>query len=105
MYAIISDGNHQYRLEEGVIFEVQRKDLAEDSKTVEFDRVLLVGDLEDGPKIGQPTIEGAKVTATVLGEFKAEKITIQKRRRRKNYQLRKGHRQRLLRLKVASIEV
>lgn len=105
MYAIISDGSHQYRVEEGLVFEVQRKDLDEDAKTIEFDRVLLVGDIEDGPKIGQPTVEGAKVTATVLGEFKDKKITIQKLRRRKNYRLKKGHRQKLLRVKVDKIEV
>ena len=70
MYAIISDGAHQYRVEEGQVLEVQRKDLPEDTKTYEFERVLLVGDIDEGLKIGQPVVEGAKVTATVLGEIK-----------------------------------
>ena len=82
MYAIISDGSHQYKVEQGQIFEVQRKDLEEDAKTIEFDRVLMVGDIEDGPKIGHPVIEGAKVIATVLGEIKGDKLVIQKLRRR-----------------------
>ena len=104
MYAIISDGAHQYRVEEGLVFEVQRKALAEDTKVYEFDRVLMVGDVEGGPKIGQPVVEGAKVTASVLGEIKGDKITIRKHRRRKNYSLKKGHRQKFLQLKVDKIE-
>jgi len=105
VYAIISDGSHQYRVEEGQILDVERRDLPEDAKTVEFGRVLLVGDVEDGPKIGKPVVEGAKVIAAVLGEIKGEKITIHKRRPRKNYQLKKGHRQKYLRVKIDKIEV
>lgn len=104
MYAIISDGGHQYRVEEGQVFEVQRKDLPEDIKTFEFDRVLMVGDIADGPKTGQPTIEGAKVTASVRGEVKGNKITVQKVRRRKNSSTKKGHRQKYLQLRVDKIE-
>ena len=104
VYAIISDGSHQYRVEEGQTFEVQRKDLEEDAKTIEFDRVLMVGDIEDGPKIGQPVVEGAKVTATILGEVKGDKLIIQKLRRRKGYSLKKGHRQKYLQVKVEKIE-
>lgn len=104
MYAIISDGGHQYRVEEGLVFEVQRKELPEDAKVVEFDRVLLVGDTEDGPKIGRPTVDGAKVSATILGEVKADKIIIQKLRRRKGYRRKQGHRQLHLRVRVDKIE-
>ena len=104
MYAIISDGAHQYRVEEGQVLEVQRKDLPEDTKTYEFERVLLVGDIDEGLKIGQPVVEGAKVTATVLGEIKGDKVVIQKIRRRKNYSLKKGHRQRFLQVRIDKIE-
>lgn len=104
MYAIISDGPHQYRVEEGQVLEVQRKDLPEETKTLEFDRVLLIGDVEGGPMIGQPVVEGAKVTTSVLGEVKGKKITIQKLRRRKNYRVKKGHRQKYLQVKVEKIE-
>lgn len=105
MYAIISDGSHQYRVEEGQVLEVERKDLPEDAETFVFDRVLFVGGLEDGPRIGQPAVEGVKVTASVLGEFKGKKITIHKRRPRKYYQLKKGHRQKYLRVRVDKIEI
>ena len=64
----------------------------------------IVGDLEDGPKIGQPAVEGAKVTASVVDEVKGDKLTIQKHRRRKNYSRKTGHRQKYLRIKVETIE-
>lgn len=105
MYAIIADGSHQYRVEEGMILDVQREpDLPDDAKTLTFDRVLMIGDTEGGPKIGQPVVAGAKVQATVVTEFKGEKIIIQKFRRRKKYALKKGHRQKYLRVQIDKIE-
>ncbi len=105
MYAIVSDGSHQYRVEEGQIIEVERKALADGAETFEFDRVLFVGGLDDGAKLGQPVVEGAKVKASVMGELKGDKLVIQKHRRRKNYSVKKGHRQKYLQLKIESIEV
>lgn len=104
MYAIISDGGHQYKVEEGQVFEVQRKELPEGATAFTFDRVLFVGGMEDGPKVGQPLVAGAKVAATVLGELKGDKITIQKFRRRKRYARKQGHRQKFLQLRVDKIE-
>lgn len=104
MYAIIADGAHQYRVEEGLVFEVQRRDLEEKTKSVHFDRVLMVGDLPEGVKVGEPTVKGAKVTATVVGEIKGDKIVIRKQNRRKGYTLKRGHRQRFLRVKVDKIK-
>jgi len=103
VYAIISDGSHQYRVEEGMTFEVQRKDIAEDQKNIDFDRILMVGDIEGGAKIGEPTVEGAVVTATIIREMKADKIIVQKFRRRKGYAVKKGHRQKHLQVKVQTI--
>lgn len=103
MYAIIADGSHQYKVEEGQLFEVQRKDLEDGAKSITFDRVLLVaGDGET--KVGHPTIDGAKVTASVVREVKGHKLVIQKLRRRKNSRLKKGHRQKYLQVKVEKIE-
>ena len=105
MYAIIADGSHQYRVEEGQIIDVERQtELAEGATTVEFEQVLLVGDLEEGAKIGRPTLAGAKVTASIVNEIKGPKLTIQKARRRKDYRLKKGHRQKYLRVKIEKIE-
>ena len=104
VYAIISDGAHQYRVEEGQVFEVLRKDLPEGTETYEFDRILMIGDVEDGPRIGQPVVEGAKVTAAVVGEIKGDKLVIQKHRRRKNSSSKTGHRQKFLQVRVEKIE-
>ncbi|MCO6438298.1 MAG: 50S ribosomal protein L21 [Phycisphaerae bacterium] len=103
MYAIVSDGAHQYKVHEGLMFEVQRKDLPEGTKSIEFDRVLMVGDVDGGAKIGTPTVPGAKVTASVVGEIKGDKVIIQKFRRRKGYSVKTGHRQRYLQVKVDKI--
>ena len=103
MYAIISDGGFQYRVQDGLEFEVQLRDLPEGAKTIEFDRILMVGDLADGPQIGQPLVAGARVSATVLNEIKGDKQIIQKFARRKGYHLKKGHRQRFLRVRVDKI--
>ena len=103
MYAIISDGGFQYKVQEGLEFEVQLREMPADAKTIEFDRVLMVGDLGEEPQIGQPTVAGAKVVATVLGEIKGDKQVIQKFARRKGYHLKKGHRQRYLRVRVDKI--
>jgi large subunit ribosomal protein L21 len=104
VYAIIADGAHQYRLEEGTVFQVQVKPgLNEDSKTLSFDRIMIIGDIDGGPIIGNPTISGAKVDATILREFKGEKITIQKFKRRKKYARKQGHRQRYLEVRVDKI--
>ena len=56
-------------------------------------------------RVGQPLVEGAKVTASVLGEFKGQKLVIRKYRPRKNSAIKKGHRQKYLRVKVEKIEV
>jgi len=103
VYAIISDGGFQYKVQEGLEFEVQLREMPADAKTIEFDRVLMVGDLGEEPQIGQPTVAGAKVVATVLGEIKGDKQVIQKFARRKGYHLKKGHRQRYLRVRVDKI--
>lgn len=105
VYAIISDGGFQYLVRDGVEFALQLRDLPPDAKTIEFDRVLMVGDLPEGPQIGQPVVSGARVSATVLGEFKGDKQIIRKFARRKGYQLKKGHRQRYLRVRVDKITV
>ncbi|MHC4063902.1 MAG: 50S ribosomal protein L21 [Planctomycetota bacterium] len=103
VYAIIEDGAHQYKVQEGDTLEVQLHDLADGQAVVEFDRVLMVGDGEN-PKIGQPHVEGAKVVASVAGEIKGDKITVVKFKRRKGYRRKQGHRQRYLRVKIDKIE-
>jgi large subunit ribosomal protein L21 len=91
MYAIFEDGSHQFRVKEGDKIVVDRRDGEPGSELV-FSKVLLVtGDGE--PRIGTPLVEGARVVARIVDQFRAKKIIIQKFRRRKNMRRRKGHRQ------------
>lgn len=101
MYAIIADGGRQYKVEEGQTLEIDFREV-EAGSTLTFDRVLAVGS-DSGLKLGQPTVEGASVSAKVLGETKGDKIYIQKFRRRKNSKRRTGHRQKYVKVQIASI--
>ncbi len=103
VYAVIEDGAHQYKVEQGSTFEVQRHDLDEGQTTIEFDRVVMIGDGADS-KIGQPYVAGAKVVARIVNELKGDKIHIIKYRRRKGYRRKIGHRQRFLQVTVSAIE-
>lgn len=101
MYAIIVDGGRQYRVEPGMEVVVDFRDIAA-GENLEFGKVLAVGG-DDGLKLGAPTVEGAMVTASVLGPKQGEKVYIQKFRRRKTYRRRTGHRQLYTRVKIESI--
>ncbi|MAE61926.1 MAG: 50S ribosomal protein L21 [Planctomycetaceae bacterium] len=103
MYAIIEDSGSQFKVSEGDVIDIDRRELPEDSATIAFDRVLLVGDGDD-VKVGAPTLDGASVTADVLGEKAGEKLMIIKHRRRKDYHRRVGHRQKYLSVKITAIK-
>jgi len=103
VYAIIEDGAHQYKVEEGDTLEVQRRDLEDGQSSVEFDRVVMIGNGADS-KIGQPYVDGAKVVANVCAELKGDKIHVIKFRRRKGYRRKIGHRQKYLQVKIEKIE-
>jgi large subunit ribosomal protein L21 len=102
MYAIIEDQGRQYTVRAGDVIRIDRKD-ANEKEQVTFDRVLLVRSDEDA-RVGTPTVDGAKVTATVLGEIKAAKIIVRKFKRRKNYRRKQGHRQRYTQVRIDAIE-
>jgi large subunit ribosomal protein L21 len=91
MYAIFEDGSHQYRVRAGDRITVDRR-AGETGGEVVFPKVLLVSG-EGAPNIGAPLVDGAKVTATIVNQFRDKKIIIQKFRRRKNMRRRNGHRQ------------
>jgi large subunit ribosomal protein L21 len=103
MYAIIADSGRQYRVEEGQEVVVDYRDIPH-GEQVQFDRVLMISS-EDGVQLGKPVVEGAIVTAEVLGPIQGEKIYVQKFRRRKNSRRRTGHRQIHTTVKIAKIEV
>lgn len=102
-YAIIRTGGKQYRVKEGQVLLVERLDKAEGDHV--FEDVLLVSDGEDGVKVGAPTVAGAKVNATILGERKAKKVLVFKKKRRKGFRRKNGHRQIHAQVKVTGISV
>ena len=103
MYAIISDGNRQYRVEEGQEVLLNYRDVPAGEK-ITFDRVLAVGGDGDA-KLGSPLVKGANVAAEVLGPAKGEKLVIQKLRRRKNMRRKTGERHVYTRVRIGKISV
>ncbi len=102
MYAVIRTGGKQYRVARNEVIRIEKIE-AEPGSTVEFEEVLLVGGEET--RVGRPLVEGAKVTATVLDQIKGPKIVVFKKKRRKNYRRKRGHRQQLTVLRVQDIQV
>ena len=101
MYAIVEIAGHQFKVEENQKIFVNRLNAEEGSK-MEFDRVLLV-DNDGSVKVGTPTVEGAKVSATVLSHLKGEKVIVFKKIRRNGYHNKNGHRQYLSQIKIEGI--
>jgi large subunit ribosomal protein L21 len=105
MYAVIRTGGKQYRVASGQVIKIERLDGAV-GETVAFDQVLMIGDEQDGePRIGAPLVDGARVTAEVLEQGKAPKVIVFKKRRRKNYRRKRGHRQLQTVLRIRDIAV
>jgi large subunit ribosomal protein L21 len=102
MYAVVRTGGKQLRVEPGDVVSIELVP-GEAGSRLELDDVLLIGG--DEVKVGRPRVEGAKVVATIEGEDAGPKIRIFKRKRRKRYRLRKGHRQHYTRIRIESIEV
>ena len=100
MYAIIKTGGKQYRVSEGETLRVEKLN-AEDGK-VNFDQVLLVGG--DSLKVGAPLVEGASVEADIVAEGKSKKVLIFKKKRRKGYHKKQGHRQAYSEIKITGIK-
>ena len=103
MYAIVEDSGTQIRVAEGDEFEIDLREGAEAGSEIVFDRVLLISFGEGEPTIGLPYVEGASVKAEVLEQFKADKVTSIKFKRRKGYRRNKGHRQPYLQVRVTGI--
>ena len=91
MYVIVEIQGQQFKAEAGKRLYVHRL-AAEQGAAVEFDKVLLV-DNDGAVKVGAPTVEGAKVVCEVLSHLKGERIIGFKKKRRKGYRKRNGHRQ------------
>ena len=103
MYAIISSGGKQFRVEEGETIQLERLD-AQPGDKIELDQVLFVK-TDDGVKVGNPLVPDAKVSATILAEGKGRKVIVFKKKRRKQYRRKTGHRQLFTEVLVDSITV
>lgn len=101
MYAIIVDGGRQYRVEPGMEVDVDYREIAS-GESIKFEKVLAVSG-DDGLQLGAPTVDGASVTASVVGPIQDKKIYVQKFRRRKNSRRRTGHRQLHTRVRIDEI--
>ena len=91
MYAIIRTGGKQYQLVAGDTLRVEKLQ-GEVGETVELSDVLLVAD-GDEVKVGKPVVDGAKVVAKIAEQGKAKKVLVFKKKKRKGYRVRNGHRQ------------
>jgi large subunit ribosomal protein L21 len=101
MYAVIQTGGKQYRVEEGESLKIEKLE-AGTGDVVEFDKVLML-QTGDTVKVGQPFIEGSKVTATVTSHGRHKKIKIIKFKRRKHHMKQMGHRQYFTEVQITGI--
>ena len=101
MYAVIATGGTQFKVQEKDVVAIEK--LAGDiGSKVTFTEVLAMGEGAD-IKVGTPTIEGAKVEAEIIDQFRGPKLIAFKMKRRKGYRKRKGHRQDLTKVRILSI--
>ena len=102
MYAIVEIAGKQYRVEEQATVVTDRL-AGEAGQKVELDRVLMLVDGKE-VKVGTPTVEGAKIQATITGEVRGPKIIVFKKKRRKGYRRTRGHRQTYTALQIDKIQ-
>ncbi|MGD8859957.1 MAG: 50S ribosomal protein L21 [Myxococcales bacterium] len=100
MYAVIRTGGKQYRVSEGQRLRVEKLP-GEVGDKLELDEVLMVGG--DKVAVGAPLVDGAKVSAEIVGQGRGKKLIVYKIKRRKSYRRKAGHRQPFTELKVTGI--
>jgi large subunit ribosomal protein L21 len=101
MFAVVTTGGKQYRVEAGSELLIERVS-GDAGSTITFDRVLLVGEGDD-VTVGTPTIDGASVTGTVIGEALGPKLVVFKFKQKVKYRRHAGHRQHLTRVRIDEI--
>ena len=101
MYAIVNIAGQQFKVAKDQYLFVHRLQ-GEEGASIEFDNVLLA---EDGGKftVGTPSVAGAKVSATILSHLKGDKVIVFKKKRRKGYKKKNGHRQQLTKIQITGI--
>ena len=102
MYAVVEIAGQQFKVAANQRLSVHHLEGAEES-TVKFDKVLLV-DRDGAVRVGNPSLEGASVTAKIVSHVKGDKVVVFKKKRRKGYKVKNGHRQCFTLIEVSSIE-
>ncbi len=102
MYAIVEISGKQYKVQEGDIVFVDRLEEKEEGSKVTFDKVLMISD-DKKVTIGQDTVKGASVEASVIGHGKSKKIIVYKYKAKKNYRRTQGHRQPYTKIQIEKI--
>ena len=103
MYAIVEIAGQQFKVQKDQKVYVHRLD-AEAGSKVDFDKVLLIED-KGKVNVGAPAVAGAKVTAEVLNHVKGDKVIVFKKKRRKGYKKKNGHRQAFTELEIKGIKI
>ncbi len=103
MYAVIETGGKQYRAEVGDKFRVERLN-GETSTEIIFDKVIAVGGEGTEARFGDPYITGARVTAEIVKQARADKVIVFKYKSKKNYRKKRGHRQYFTEVVIRTIE-
>ncbi len=102
MYAIIENGGKQYKVSEGDVIDIDLVE-AEENSELTFEKVKMI-DSDGDVKIGKPDVDGATVSASVIGLVKADKVVGTSFRRRHGSMVTKGHRQKYTRVKITGIK-
>lgn len=101
MFAIVSIAGQQFKVEEGQQIFVHRL-AANEGDSVTFDAVHLIAN-GDNVTVGAPNVRGANIKASVLGHVKGDKVIVFKKKRRKGYRVKNGHRQQFTKIKIDAI--
>ena len=102
MYAVFQTGGKQFRAEPGARLRIPSLDV-EPGDSVTFDHVLLTSDDGEDVKVGTPTVDGASVKAEVIRHGRGDKVIVFKRKRRKGYRKKQGHRQNFTEIRIDEV--
>ncbi len=103
MYAVFESGGKQHKVRQGELVHVEKIE-GNPGEIVTLESILLVSE-GDSIHVGSPTVEGARVTGEIVEQGKARKIVVLKKKRRKGYRRKQGHRQQFTCLKIKEITV
>jgi large subunit ribosomal protein L21 len=105
MYAIVDVKDKQFKVREDDTLYVPYHSDADEDDQLTLDRVLLVSDGEGDVTVGTPTVDNASVSASVVEHVKGDKVIVFKKKRRKRYRVKRGHRQQYTQIHIDSLDV